>query len=118
MSRLGCRILLYWNRFRWHLDKDGNLTNYNNRIQLQKNYVDVGFNISCKYKNNVIKIHVNKEVFTLINGNSSLGPIYIKLNSYVMPFHFKSVPLTSYIGLYKHMLIAIGYIDDVNLITN
>jgi hypothetical protein len=100
MSRIGCRTLLYWNRFRWN-EKYGMFYNYTNQIVLQKSVIEV-FEINFSYKKSYVHIVI---------GSTITMSIHI--------FHFweknikQDLQLTNYNDLYKYIVVAMDYIDKI-----
>lgn len=100
MSRIGCRTLLYWNRFRWY-EKYGMFYNYTKQICLQDSFIGV-FKISCSYKKSHIMIVIGL-------------PISIQVhifNCWEKNIN-QDLQLTNYNDLYKYIKIAMDYIDEI-----
>lgn len=112
MSRIGCRTLLYWNRFKWKSIDYMVFTNYTNQIYLDL-YTDI-VRLSCNYKNKYIRIDLGSVI--KISINFRLVFLHPKGHyTYGEELHdvFNQVQLTNYNDLYKYIKIAMDYIDKI-----
>lgn len=110
MSRIGCRTLLYWNRFRWKQVDYMVFTNDTNQITLDL-YGDT-VRLSCKYKTKYIWIYLSSYIKITINYNLVfLHPKTHYTYNEKLRRAFDQVQLTNYNDMYKYIKICIDYLD-------
>jgi hypothetical protein len=125
MSRIGCRTLLYWNRFRWKQIDKYRFTNCTKQIELQ--FFRNKLQLQCHYKNkwividapNIeividapnIEIVIDAPNIEIVIDNCLVFSSIELFNVEELHEICNQVQLANYNDLYKYLKIIIDYID-------